>query len=342
MLKVTVIYCIPSIIDTVSNKSKTFIRRLLEVFLFFILIFYIIYASALFVQLRLFKILISPTPQVLIISSLVLILISLIWALIAKKQGLIKKSRLVPVVIIASLFVSLFCFIFTLTIQSTAQISESDEVIKITSYNRLYETEDNDTPAAYMKTIDSDIISLQEASTPDYTKTFAEKVGHQYYIQAPDNDTGLVSRWPITETEVLQNGSKQVIRAEIATDQGNIAVYAVHITPPFTESMYREGLVELKQLSEWIAEDELPVIVGGDLNTTIYSPEMRTFTSSLASKIKPTTEQRWPQCSWYGHGRLQCLRIDFVFIPTSSLFADSEISPDLGSDHRAITVQFSL
>jgi endonuclease/exonuclease/phosphatase (EEP) superfamily protein YafD len=193
-----------------------------------------------------------------------------------------------------------------------------------------------------MKIIESDIVSLQEVSTPDYTKDFAEKIGHQHYIQAPDNDTGLVSRWPIARSAMLQNGSKQVIRAEIETGNGLVAVYAVHITPPFTNSMYQEGIAELKQLSEWVTQDELPVIIGGDLNTAIYSPEMRTFTSNLSSTIKPTTEQRWPQCSWYGHGKLLCLRIDHIFIPQSSNFYGSTISPDLGSDHRAITVRLSL
>jgi len=308
-------------------------------------IFYIIYTSALFVQIRLFKILVSPTPQVLIISITVLIIIAVLWTLFAKKRGLIKSARFVPITILTSTLIATFCFVFTLTIQPPSEVMTFTKInspIKVTTYNRLYENPDIDTPASYMKSIGSDIISLQEANTPDYTKTFAEKTGLQHYIQAPDNDTGLVSRWPIAKSNILQNGGKQVIRAEIATDQGLVAVYAVHITPPFTETMYQEGLMELKQLGEWIAKDKLPVIVGGDFNTAIYSPEMRTFTKNVSNKVIPTTEQRWPECNWYGHGKLQCLRIDFVFIPTNSPFLGGEISPDMGSDHRAVTAQFSL
>lgn len=246
-------------------------------------------------------------------------------------------------VIALNLIILLFCVAFTLAIQQPIQSSNTDKSdIIVTTYNRRFDITDIKKPSSYIQSVSSDIVGLQEVSDPDYTKSFAGLIAHKYYIQAPDNDTGLTSRWPIIMSGILQNGSKQVIRAEIESDQGAIVIYSVHITPPFSDSMYKEGLAELKQLQEWISNEKLPVVVMGDFNTTIYAPGLRSFTNDLSSKIKQTTEQRWPQCSWYGHGRLLCLRIDFVYIPTKSEFTDSDISPDLGSDHRAITVRFRL
>lgn len=333
----------PCIIATVRHKFSTVMHKLLPIVFVLFAVFYGVYTTALFIQIRLFKILVSPTPQVIIISTTIFIVVAILWVLLASQKKPIKSAWFtLTVITINSLFV-LFCLIFTLTIQAPAQLmANTKPLIKMTNFNRQFDSSNNGAPTEYMKTIESDIVSIQEASTPNYTKNFAEKIGHQYYIQAPDNDTGLTSRWPIVNSKILQNGSKQVIRADLATDQGDLVVYAVHITPPFTNSMYNEGLKELNQLNKWVAQETMPVAIGGDFNTTIYSPEMRIYTNNLTDRVKPTTEQRWPKCSWYGHGKLLCLRIDHIFIPQSSNFYGSTISPDLGSDHRAITVRFSL
>lgn len=333
----------PCIIGMVKYKLATFARRLLTVILVLFILFYGVFTAALYIQNRYLNLLISPTPQVLIISTSVFLITSLAWYVLTKRRTKKLRSNTMLYVVALNLIVLLFCFAFTLAIQPPIQSSNTDESdIIVTTYNRRFDITDIKKPSSYIQSVGSDIVGLQEVSDPDYTKSFAGLIAHQYYIQSPDNDTGLTSRWPIIKSNILQNGSKQVIRAEIDTDQGVIVVYSVHITPPFSDNMYKEGLTELKQLQEWVSDEKIPVVVMGDFNTTIYAPGLRSFSSDLSSKIKQTTEQRWPQCSWYGHGRLQCLRIDFVYIPTNSIFTNSEISPDLGSDHRAITVRFRL
>lgn len=300
--------------------------------------------TALFVPAYLFKLLTSPVPQIITIGWVLLATSASIWALLAHRQGSLRKSRFVLATILIGLVLAIFVAVFSLTVQPPTQVetADSSNQITFTTYNRLYEVSDLQTPASHVKNQQSDIISLQEVNSPTYTADFAKLVGLTHFIQAPDNDTGLISRWPIRSSEILQNGSKQVIRAEIETPYGLVAAYTVHITPPFSMQEYRQGLDELKQLSAWINNDKLPVLVAGDYNTAIYSPEMRSYTRETAQKVKPTTEQSWPACSWDGYGNLLCLRIDHVFIPSTASFYGSTISPSLGSDHRAITVRFSL
>lgn len=327
--------------------KKKISEKLLHLFALLIIalsLLFTLLGVALFVPTFFFKLLSSPVPQIITIGWVLLAASASIWALLTHRQGTLKKSRLIRATILIGLVLSTFTTIFSLTIQPPAKTTNADisKQISFTTYNRLYEVNDLQTPASHIKDQQSDIVSLQEVHSSTYTADFAKLIGLTHFIQAPDNDTGIISRWPIRSSEILQNGSKQVIRAEIDTPHGIVAVYTVHITPPFSMQEYRQGLDELKQLSTWINNDKLPVIVAGDYNTAIYSPEMRSYTHETAQKVKPTTEQALPACSWEGYGKLLCLRIDHVFIPSTASFHGSTISPNLGSDHRAVTVRFSL
>lgn len=286
----------------------------------------------------------TPLPQVIVLFSVALLLFGGVWSLLAWRSGLLRKSRVLSSVGVFGVLLALFCNIFTFTMQPTLQVSSNNlkEKITFTTYNRLYETKDMDKPTDYMRLEGSDIISLQEVSDPDYAAEFAKKLGFSYSHQSSDNDTALISRWPIKNSVSLQNGLKNVVRAEIESPYGELAAYAVHVVPPFDSDMYKEEQKQLKVLSDWIAKDRLPTVIGGDYNTAMYSPEMREHTEDIAHKVKSTTQKSWPTCNKSGSVTFKCYRIDHVYIPSSSDFHGSEISPDLGSDHRAVTVTFSL
>lgn len=296
------------------------------------------FVPALYFQLWPFKILTSPAPQAILICLGTLALSSIGWFLLNKGRARIAK------IAGAGIILAVFCTFTTLNLQPPLKVSSRtpNNQIAFTTYNRLFTTNDIQLPADYIGQQGSDIISLQEVLDPNYAQDFAKLAELDHYVQSTGNDVALVSRWPITSSEFRQNVDRQVLRAEVDSPYGTIVVYAVHISPPFTLTMYRDGLQELKNLQGWIAAETLPVVVGGDYNTAIYAPEMRSYTSAIAGKVIPTTEQRWPECSWFGFGGISCLRIDHAFIPATANFYGSTVSPDLGSDHRAVTVKFSL
>ena len=319
-------------------------RRITSLFIIIISLFFVGFTLALFIQNWPFKILTSPAPQVLIISTVSLLVSGLFWFLGVGRSGFSKNLFVAGVGVVVLVF-AVFCIIYTHLIQPPAvvsSISDASNPITVTTYNRLYENTDKLIPANYIGSTASDIVVLQEIHDQNYALEFSKLLGFEYVVQSPNNDVAIISRWPIVNSSVLQNVDKQVVRAEVETPRGVIAVFGIHITPPFSSSMYFDGLQELRNLSDWVASETLPVVVMGDYNTAIYAPEMRAHVSAIARVVKPTTEQAWPDCSRYGTFIFACLRIDYVFIPVSSEFYGSTISPDLGSDHRAVTVQFGL
>ncbi len=125
-------------------------------------------------------------------------------------------------------------------------------------------------------------------------------------------------------------------------ESGNVAVYSVHIPVPSSDLLYNKRNIVLESLAKTLDEDELPVMVGGDFNTTIYSPAMRTFKSATSTTLKAITEDKIPACSWYGYGSSLCIRIDHVFTSKDIQIIDRMLAPDLGSDHRAIITKINF
>ena len=119
-----------------------------------------------------------------------------------------------------------------------------------------------------------------------------------------------------------------------------MAFYSLHLTGPFRAQFYEEKLIDNNSVIKILTNESLPYAIGGDFNTTVYSPGLRHFTTGVGSSVKPTVSGAFPECSRFKGLRILCLRIDHIYIPQSASMIKTTISPDLGSDHRALTVQF--
>lgn len=293
-----------------------------------------------------FELLLSFAPLFTVITAIGLTL-SLLFSLPLK--GLQTNWRIIALVSVG-LLASVYSIYFSLTVQPPVQLSSTDQpTITFATFNKLYSNSDLSRASDYFSDQNVDVLAIQEAQT-DEVEQIREQLGFEY-SHAPDDlrtsfgtIVGIISRYPIESAETIAlTNDYSLVRAVIVTpEQGKIAFYAVHLPGPFSPDLYRDRDTDIEALGRILQEETLPVVLGGDFNTTVFSPSLRQFNAVTDSIVQPVTLERWPQCSWYGYGAPLCLRIDHVYISEDLQLVDVNISPDLGSDHRAVVVEFAL
>ncbi len=290
---------------------------------------------------------ISISPQI-VMALAVLMLIGL-FAILIRRHKLRGSRRRYLIMATVACIVGLAAALMTLTDQKPTSIDAVNKrpTIRFASFNRLQSNTDYERIAEYIKQQNIDVIALQETD-PQAVMAINDRLDYAHTASAETDGrtlpVAIISRLPILRSTSTSFGSGYAaLRAEIEVGQDKpVSVYSVHIIPPFTEQMYEAGKQQLRAFGEILAADSLPVIAGGDFNTTVFSPKLDNFNSNTALAIKPTTLQPWPECSWYGYGRRACMRIDHIYIPQSAQLGNLTISPYLGSDHRMVIADINL
>jgi endonuclease/exonuclease/phosphatase family metal-dependent hydrolase len=151
---------------------------------------------------------------------------------------------------------------------------------------------------ATLRSAQPDVVLLQETWVERggraQTQVLAAELG---YHEVHGGDTflfsddwavafGVLSRWPVIASEVRQFDSPQpdtwggaAMRAEIGGPRGTIAAFSVAFDWPIHASATRQA--SARQLVEFVramAGGSAPLLIGGDLNATPDSDEVRSLT----------------------------------------------------------------
>lgn len=305
------------------------------------------------VRLWLAELLVSMTPQVVVVATGLLVVSLILFAAARHSPRKPGHTWQKSYVIITALSIAsgLYCLDYSVTVQPVAAIvpATSTSTIRFASFNKLNSNTEYDEIATYIRQQNITVVAMQE--TPhDQLQAIADKLGLPYQISIPDTlagvvpAVGIISQLPIKSTSLTPlGGGYGVVRTELTRPDGqSLAAYSVHITPPFTSDQFEYGNRHIATLAGLLAAENLPTIIGGDFNTTVFSPKLRQFSAATTDRIKPTTTERWPACSWYGYGPALCMRIDHIYAPRTAKLHSTTMSPPLGSDHRMVVVEISL
>lgn len=292
------------------------------------------------------ELLISFTPLLVTVLIASISISSLLIALLKNFKQNLPFLILAGATWLAALFILFHAFTAQVPVKVAAS---SGETITFATFNKLYSNYDIERSTSYLHQQAVDIIAMQEVR-PAQVSGIAEQLGlehtHTSRTFATSGGTSVVlfSRYPFVSVETIELATKHpVVRAEIKTPHsGNVVVYSVHIPVPSSPFLYNKRNIVLDSLAEAVQKETLPVLIGGDFNTTVYSPVMRTFSGTVSSHITPITTERIPACSWYGYGSFMCVRIDHIFAPKNAQVTRLTISPDIGADHRAIIADIIL
>lgn len=299
-----------------------------------------------YVELWPFELLVSFTPLSAALLAVGLTISSILILVLKEFKGNLPLVIITGTAWLAALFILFHAF----TAQQPTEVAASDNhTITFATFNKLYSNHDIKRFAEYLKQQNIDILALQEVR-PTEVSNIAEQLGFEHthtsrtFATSGGTSVVLLSRLPFESVETIELATEHpVIRAVVQTPQGSsVVVYSVHIPVPSSPFLYNKRNIVLDSFAKTIQKEELPVIIGGDFNTTVFSPAMRTFSSAVHSSIRPVATERIPACSWYGYGPPLCIRIDHVYIPVSAKITSLTIAPDLGSDHRAIIARIVL
>ena len=208
--------------------------------------------------------------------------------------------------------------------------------------------------AAAIDSWDSDLVLLQEVSRnrgrvrrADEPTTFGVSldmsVAYGVNMHPPDGgEFGVLtlSRYPIvSSTNTLlptAPGAQQrgLLRTVVDVEGTHVAVYNTHLQ----DGYFSLRLRQMRAISAVLAREELPMILGGDLNTVPGSPVI-TMTRPLLSDsfgqvgagegaTIPATRPR--------------IRIDYLLHSAPLVALRSQVMPLTVSDHRAVRTSFEL
>lgn len=206
-----------------------------------------------------------------------------------------------------------------------------------------------DEVVAQVRAAEADVAVLLE-TTPAWEAAVSELAADLPYVVAqPRTDNfgmTLLSRHPLNGARVLDvggldGGEIPLIRAEVRTPLGPLTVLGVHVFPPVSAEAWELREVQLLRVAELARETAGPVVVAGDLNTSMSTRSYRLFRT--ASGLANARKGRGWQGSWpaWAPAELQ-LPLDHVLHDEEIVIHELEVLPGAGSDHRGLVVELSL
>ncbi len=193
-----------------------------------------------------------------------------------------------------------------------------------------------------------DVFAVLELSTSLGDRIVSE-FGQRYPFRQPfpmDDSNfgiGLYSRFPITDCQSFELNVDRIltIAATIEKESKQYRVIATHPLPPMGKRGFDRRNDHLKQLADRISRernrDTMPTILVGDLNLTPWSPlfgdfERRSHLRRASSGMQPTWYARFANPA-FG------LVLDHGMISTDLQCVQHNVGPDIGSDHRSVTLR---
>lgn len=152
---------------------------------------------------------------------------------------------------------------------------------------------------------------------------------------------GLYTRLPVEHLEVIEIAESRTptITAELTVDDERVSILATHPLPPVNTGYARSRDRQLAEAGEWASQQQGPTLLVGDLNVTRFSPQFRSLLRD--SGLKDSAAGYGYRATWYV-GRLIGIPIDHVLYTDALSVVERRIGPDVGSDHRAVIVDFVL
>jgi endonuclease/exonuclease/phosphatase (EEP) superfamily protein YafD len=121
----------------------------------------------------------------------------------------------------------------------------------------------------------------------------------------PNHALAVLSRYPLDQVMMQPSGREIAVR--IATPGGPLRLIAVHLPTPTTPGRITDRRATLVRLGETAARADGPLVIAGDWNCTVASPDWRPIARSGLS-----TAPGWHAGTWPSHLFGLGIRIDHI------------------------------
>ncbi len=225
---------------------------------------------------------------------------------------------------------------------------ESKNTIKIALYNVLTQNKEYNKLTSQISSEMPDIIITQEVDYNWLKSINKLKKDYPYYIEHPRDDNfgiALYSKFPLHNASVENwtDYEVPVINTEIKISDKNIKLYCIHTLPPTSKEYLRIRNEMLKKIHDLKKENQnTPLIIAGDLNTTIYSFSYKKHIQS--ANFKEAQSIRKNIAGTWNSKFLPIFRISLEHILVNSKLnvIEFKIGKYFGSDHLPIFVNIGF
>ena len=245
------------------------------------------------------------------------------------------------------LFLSSLCFVLNLAVIipfcfpiQQQIINTQYESLKVLAFNVLHENTRYDDAINLVTDRRVDIAVFLEATPPWDSKLIALKKILPYHFSAKTLQIEIYSKYPLNNVRVeLYGKNRGLVLSQLTVGKSNLIFVATHACPQFYFG--REGWEfrnrHLKQGIGQLGKLEQPIVVAGDLNVTMWSPQYKSMIADSGLRnarygfgILPTQSNYFPQFPWLA------IPLDHFLVTEDILVNNLENSRNIGSDHLAI------
>lgn len=193
-----------------------------------------------------------------------------------------------------------------------------------------------------------DLVVLQEL-TPQLLEGLRRSgllaaLPHHVLDPLPDHQgSAVLSRWPLTDTVVLDVDGSPMAAATVQTPAGPLLVVAVHLLNPAAPDARRRWQRQHRSLRLLVADAALPVVLAGDFNA---SADHVSFRRLLSGDVRDamTVAARGAGATWpvWSGPVPPLMRLDHVLVPAAVGVRAARSEVTTGSDHRRLVVDLAL
>ncbi len=188
----------------------------------------------------------------------------------------------------------------------------------------------------YVNASSADIISVQEVNS-DWAATLEQlREKYPFIVLSPREDNfgiALLSKIPLDEQDIIQFGESGIPSIKVSLSLGGrrITLISVHTLPPIGEAYFNVRNAQLRDLATRVSDLGNPVVVIGDLNTSMWSSYYQSFVESAG--LTNTRYGVGVLPTWPTHMPFLKIPIDHVLVSQDFVIKKVEVGRDIGSDH---------
>lgn len=224
--------------------------------------------------------------------------------------------------------------------EQAPEVEPEDSIFTVASANVSLSNRDPRPLVEWLSDERMDVVALFEVS-PDYSAHLGVVPGFAFQKVVPSHGPfgiGLLSRHPMMDVKVVHDADGIAhIEAEIDWQGHLLKVIAFHPMPPLEPRYQVERDSKLRSLAKAAIDEGHPAILAGDINATPWSSAFSGLADHglrRATGLAPS----WPTELQGFMG----IPIDHVLVTPRWAVVQSEIGPELGSDHFPVIARLVL
>ena len=257
---------------------------------------------------------------------------------------LARRRWLIAAISAGAALVNLFP-VLTVYLPGEALEANNGAKVRLVSLNVHTENENNGLVLKFLENTDADVILLMEVDKAWIDALQPLRTNYSHVVAEPREDNfgiALFSRLPLTNSGVLEFGEAEVpsIRATMSVGKQLCVLLGTHPLPPGSSEYARLRNEQFGKICTWVHDQNLPVVVLGDLNCTPWSPY---FADLLRNGgLKNVSPKAGLYGSWPAWLPLFRIPLDHCLVSTNICIISKRMGPQVGSDHLPLEIELQL